>query len=209
MLPSPTQTDVSTHWLKPGTVSTHPGVQHYIENKYRECYGADIDCTYHNLLYAIDENGQYVAAVGYRTPAETFFLEQYLNTTAETVLTQLYGEKVDRDELVEIGNLVGDNRHAVFFLMQALWRHLTERSYQHVILTCTGKLQRRFRNLPLVKITHALKDNVENPESWGSYYDHSPQVMTGRLSTYDNRFRLKRNIGKFSLGFSDDQEFPR
>lgn len=178
-------------------------VHEYIERKYLDCYNAEIQCTYNNILYVTDKHNCFVAAVGYRQPEEAFFLEQYLDANAEAALSQLYNEPVSRSKIVEIGNMVGDNSHAVFFLMQELWSHLVQRDFQHVLLTCTSKLKRKFRNLPLTTIAAASRDDIKDPEMWGTYYEQNPCVMTGKLSSYDQRFSHHRYNGDLRIAFVD------
>jgi hypothetical protein len=151
------------------------------------------------VLAVTGADGRTLAAVGYRPPHKPFFLEQYLDDSAETAVSSQYGEAVPRSSLVEIGNLVGEDSHAVFFLMQSLWAHLHRENYRHALLTCTHKIKRRFRHLPLVALAEANQERVAAPEAWGSYYDNEPYVMTGRLCAYDQRFSHKRSAKRLAV----------
>ncbi len=173
----------------------------YIEKKYNECYNAQISCDYQHLLVVTNGQGEPVAAVGYRTPDTALFLEQYLNKPAEDVLSAVYKKTIHRSSIVEIGNLVGNDSRAVFFLMQELWSHLHEAQYRHAMLTCTKKLRRRFKHLPMHQVGIANKQRIANPASWGLYYEESPEVMTVRLESYDNRFSRVRHTDQLSFHY--------
>lgn len=181
------------------SLPTYNDICDYIETGYRRCYEANIRCDYPHLLVALDIEGTAVAAVGYRPADSALFLEQYLNEPAQYVLSAVYKEPVCRSSVVEIGNLVGDDSRAVFSLMQALWNRLYQHHYRYALLTCTQRLKRRFRYLPMHQLVVASNSRVSNHECWGRYFQESPVVMTGRLQEYDQRFSRVTQSGRLYI----------
>ena len=179
-----------------GAILDDATVRRFVESRYARHFGARIRCTYPHLLCAVDAAGRAVAAVGFRDPDEAFFLEQYLDAPAEDALSALYGRPVARDSIVEIGNLAGDGPAASFLVLQGVLHHLAARR-EHVLLTCTQRLKRRFGDLPHHRLAVADPARLaDDGETWGSYYDERPEVITGRLADYDQRFGRLAGLGR-------------
>jgi len=163
--------------------------QSFVEDCYSSAFGARIICDYPQLMVMTDNDSNPLAVVGIRTPDEPFFLEHYLDHCAENVLSDIYQTSIPRHSIVEIGNLVScSNPASTSKLMHQLWHYLINAGYEHLMMTSTQQLCRRFRNLPLQEICVAEKSNVAASSNWGSYYDNSPRVLAGELGEYDNRF---------------------
>ena len=135
-----------------------------------------------------------LAVAGIRTPEQPFYLEHYLDCSAEQALSEKFGCTVERSKIVEIGNLAGGkDRFATEFLMHRLWDHLVRSGYEYLILTGTRTLLRHLRTLPLHHLADAEAGRVPNTKQWGNYYQQSPRVVTGRLADYDFRYLLIKN----------------
>ncbi len=167
----------------------------FISRRYAQAHEAKVRCDYRELVVVEDERGRCRAAAGFRRPDEPFFLEHYLDADAGTVLSGVYGRSVPRATIVEIGNLAADDPRATFTLLQGLLHHLSEEGYEHVLLTCTRRLGRWFRDLPHVRLANADPARVPDAARWGRYYEHAPEVITGRLRDYDQRFALLTGRG--------------
>lgn len=160
-----------------------------ISKKYRTRYGADITCQYDDFLVVTDYSGEkLLAATGYRKPSTPFFLEHYLPSSAEMCLSQLYQREIKRQHLVEVGNFVGHNGKAAFTLLHVLLNHLRDQHYQHLLLTCTRQLKRTLHGLPIHVLARASQTKLPTQINWGSYYQQTPEVVTGQLGDYDQRF---------------------
>ncbi len=160
-----------------------------ISEKYHSHFGANIQCQYRELIVVTDtDHKELLSAVGYRKPDSDFFLENYLNRSAECYMSEIYKEEISREHLVEIGNFIGNNGKAAYTLMHKLSGHLAKEGYQHLLLTCTRQLKRTFQGLPFHVLAKANREDVPKGDHWGSYYQQKPEVITGRLSDYDRRY---------------------
>ena len=164
--------------------------QDFIEHNYLRVFGARIHADFPTIMTVVDDGMNIQCAAGLRTSAEPFYLEHYLNHSAEQSLSQYYGRAIDRNTIVEIGNLAGgESPRATYYLMHQLWRFLAGSDIEHVMLTCTKPLRRRFRYLPLHQLVDADPKCIPDSTRWGSYYSLQPHVMTGLVHDYDMRFR--------------------
>ena len=178
----------------PGTRKpSYRSSQRFVEAQYAKAHSARISCDFPRLLSVLDEQQTTLAVAGIRTPDQPFFLEHYLDCSAEQSLGEQYGCSVKREKIVEIGNLAGGkDRYATEFLMHRLWDHLVRSGYEYLLLTGTRPLLRHFRSLPLHHLADAKADRIPNASQWGSYYEKAPRVVVGRLSDYDFRYLASR-----------------
>ncbi len=160
-----------------------------IESRFREVHAADIQCQYKELIVCTDGEGREVlAAAGIRRPEQRFYLEHYLPTSAQACVSTLRQRAIPREHLVEVGNFVAFQGRAAFVLMHSLFRFLQRANFRHIVMTCTGQLRRSFKGMPMHRLAAAHQHRVDTPQQWGSYYQQGPEVITGQLSHYDQRF---------------------
>lgn len=162
-------------------------VARFIENVYRQRYGARMVVDYPTLVSVRDETGRIVAAAGFRFAAdECLFLEQYTTTPVELLVG------APRGEIVEIGNLASHRPGASMFLFMALACHLDALRARHAVITCTRPLERRLSLLGLEprKICRADPARLDaGRDDWGTYYDSRPNVVCGDLELACRRLR--------------------
>lgn len=181
----------TAHKLKTPDLPLLDRAHAFIEQCYSKAYGASVTCHYPELLVVTDETGEVRAAAGIRGPEERFFLEHYLDSPAEVIVSDTFNCPVPRDQLVEVGSLAGGADHrATAALMHTLWRSLVDRGYGVLLVTATRPLLHRFRHLPLQKLAPANPARVPGARKWGTYYENQPAVIAGRLHQYDSRFRV-------------------
>lgn len=160
-----------------------------IESRYRDVYAADMRCQHDELLVCTDSQGQQVlAAAGIRRPDRLFYLENYLPSSAEACVSKLRQRQVQRRYLVEVGNFVAFQGRAALVLMHSLFRYLVQADFRHILMTCTRQLKRSFKGMPTQVLAPARQHRVEDGKIWGSYYQQNPEVITGELGAYDQRF---------------------
>ena len=154
-------------------------VERFIKNVYEQSYFADICVEYPLLMSVCNADGDILAAVGFRYAAEEpLFLEQYTNSSIETVLN------CKRGEIAEIGNLASAGKGASIFLFAALASYLDQRGIKYAAVTGTNVLYRYFEKIGLQPriICDATPAALKHHNShWGSYYDAQPCVMAGSI----------------------------
>jgi hypothetical protein len=160
-------------------------VEEFIAGHFYKSHKAEVDSF---LPYVLTSRTQkkITSTVGFRVGnnSEAFFLEQYLDDSAENTLADLLGKTVERSTLAEIGNLTSQfpgASQALFVLIVAV---LYEAGYEWALFTVTPHVQKMVDGLGIV--TQELCD--ANPErlddkgdSWGGYYKNRPKVIAGNL----------------------------
>lgn len=177
--------------IVPATAADRQAVEQFIIDIYAKAYGAKIGVHYPTLMSVRDEAGSILAAVGFRSAAESpLFLEQYLDRPVQDVL------RTPRRQIAEIGSLASNGGGASLFLFVALSAYLCSRGFTKAAITGTSQLQQRFRSLGLQPVRHAQADAnllLSHDEDWGNYYETQPYVISGSL---DKSYRqLKKRLG--------------
>jgi hypothetical protein len=138
------------------------------------------------LLLALHEpSGEPRAVVGCRAAAtERLFLEAYTCEPIEAVLTRTIGAAVPRDSIVEIGSLACRSGRAAVQIVQAVIPALLNAGFSWVVFTGADTVVSVFRHLklaPRVLCTADPRRLGDERYDWGTYYEHDPHVMAGRL----------------------------
>ncbi len=159
----------------------------FIRNSYQAAYGASIQHFLPILLALRDAYGAHRAALGLR-PAKhsSLFLEQYLEYPIEQTLSQQFLRPIQRDGIVEVGNLAIRERSTIRSLIIAMTAFLCTAKYEWVVFTIGPSLSNSFTRLGLQLTDLGPASPLALPEqerdNWGSYYAQQPRVMAGRLS---------------------------
>jgi|SRR5512145_3264930 hypothetical protein len=185
-LPPVVRTGRATARLEP-IHRTHPhraSFEQFIAARFDRAYGARVGHFSPHLLGVRDALARWQAASGY-TPAagQRLFLEQYFDRPVEDSLAGL-GRPVARERIVEVGNLAAASAGMARTLIPLLARHLHRLGYEWVVFTATRELRNSFRRLGLNPLRLARADPArlaDGGASWGSYYQHDPLVMAGRI----------------------------
>ena len=140
--------------------------------------------------------GRLTAAIGMQSASQgTLFLEQYLPAPIEQVLSAQTGQVVRREQILEIGNLVSVRPGSSLLLMVALSELIAASRFRWVTFTATSEVQSLLTKLhyqPLL-LAAASVDKVQQPNSWGAYYQKQPKVMAGfALPAIDSARNLQR-----------------
>jgi hypothetical protein len=137
------------------------------------------------LLLALRDGGDIRGVVGCRPAAhEPLFLEKYTCEPVECVLAKKLAVSVRREELVEIGGLACRGGRAAVDIVKALAPLLLHVGFSWVVFTGADTVMKVFRRLQLEPHVLCPADPLalgEERHEWGTYYDHNPQVMAGRL----------------------------
>ena len=158
----------------------------FIRNEYREHFDADVREFMPTFLALHDAAGRISAAVGCRSAAlEPLFLEVYTEQPIERMIEMRAGAPVPRDRIVEIGSLACRDGRAAMAIIRALAPYLIEAGFSWVAFTGADTVVNVLRRMNLEPLALCVADSSRLGASrllWGSYYDHDPVVMAGRLT---------------------------
>jgi hypothetical protein len=160
-------------------------VERFIEQTFHHAYGAEIGGHYPTLMSVHDEEDNILAAVGFRfAKEEPLFLEQYLDVPVEQMLRDHYPKPVEREVIVEVGNLASLGQGASIFLFAALNAYLAQQGIKIVTFTATDFLHRYFTKLGMSTVVLGEADQGrlrDGGVSWGTYYKENPRVVSGSV----------------------------
>jgi hypothetical protein len=161
------------------------GLERFIAGSYEKAYGAHVTHYADYLVGLRNASGAWAAGLGYTpTGREPLFIEQYLDQPVEDAIGSILSVPVERDQIVEVGNLAACASGAARHIIAAMGVLLHELNRTWVVFTSTRALLNSFDRLEVATITLARADPARLPDggaSWGSYYDTDPQVMTANI----------------------------
>jgi len=171
----------------------HPGhrdrdqAETFIREVFAKKYDAHIvSFMPHLIRLRYDKTGACYSVAGYKEAISgSLFVEQYLRQSVDYELSRRIGQSVNRDVIVEVGNLAeagpGGGRDAIIALVSFLFGA----GYQWGVVTAVPQLANGFRRLGLKYIELGEADpsklSAEQRASWGSYYDHKPKIRAADL----------------------------
>ncbi|MDH4568101.1 thermostable hemolysin [Pseudomonas sp. BN414] len=190
--------------LLPGT----PGrtqTEDFVHRRFLSAHGADIRQFMPELLSLRNHHGALSAATGIRLAEQgPLFLEQYLERSAEALISALTGGEVRREQVVEVGNLASINAGNARLIIVAMTWLLNLRELEWVVFTGAPALVNSFHRLGLEPLPLGEADPerlAEGQQQWGTYYEQKPQVFTGSIRLGFEQ--LQRNGVLARLGFPD------
>lgn len=158
--------------------------ENFIRTVFKNRYAAQIK-SFAPSLMMLEQDDRIVAATGWRgADAEPLFLERYLDAPIESVMEKLTGQQLERQRIVEVGNLASEKAGGSLQVILNLSRHLDKSGYEWVVFTATQELIGIFTKLGLPLLALAKADPARlgsEASDWGSYYDTQPIVVTGRI----------------------------
>lgn len=170
-------------------------VENYIRNRFSSVHNAQVSHFLPNII-SLRCGDFYSAAVGL-APAgnHKLFAETYLSVPAENAISATLGISVERNNIVEIGNLVSTWKGSSLLLFIFIGELMERMGYHWVLFTATSEVRRLLDRLHFSPIVlaeadpHALSDGGA---SWGSYYAHQPLVMCGDIRPALEKARKNR-----------------
>jgi hypothetical protein len=161
-------------------------LEDFVRREFLAHFGARIRHFMPELLGLHGPDGSIRAVVGCRAAAaEPLFLETYTREPVEIALQSLNGFFVPREHIVEIGSLACRNAAAAIAIVRALVPYLLRTGYSWVVFTGADTVMNVFRHLGLAPRPLCAADPLllgEARHDWGTYYDHEPHVMAGRIA---------------------------
>jgi hypothetical protein len=160
-------------------------VEAFIGAVYRERFRAELRHFAPVLVSLHDDQGECVAAAGYRAAdIGPLFLERYLSDAVESLLPAPAGHRPQRQRIVEVGHLAAVRAGEGRRLILLLGPHLAGRGFEWVVSTLTQELRNLFLRMGVAPLALGVADPEvlgDDAAQWGSYYDHRPLVLAGRL----------------------------
>ncbi|HRP22866.1 MAG TPA: thermostable hemolysin [Thauera sp.] len=179
--------------LVPADAARRAAVQDFIRDRFAAHYQADVRHFMPCLFGLEADDGSLHGAVGCRSAAvQPLFLERYLDESIEDAIAARSGERVERADVVEVGNLAARGAGLSRLLIVALTRLLAAEGVRWAGFTGTPALINSFRRLGIV--LHGLApadplrlgvDHEQWRAEWGTYYDNRPQVMVAEVPGAD------------------------
>ncbi len=155
-----------------------------ISQKFASAYGAKLSQFLPSLL-RLKVSGELGAVVGIREASEgALFLEQYLDAPIEQSVASAFMTPVDRDQIIEIGNLAADIPGLAYSLFAVLAVVLNEAGYRWVACTATPQVAVMLAKMGFSsqKICGADPQRLEKGSAaWGEYYASRPKVIVGDI----------------------------
>jgi hypothetical protein len=159
-------------------------IEAFIREVFARHYDARVTAFAPHLL-AYEQQGRVVAAAGWRDASrEPLFLEHYLDSPIEVLLTHLFDRSVARERIVEVGNLASEKPGGSLDIILDLAARLDRLGYEWVVFTATRELIGMFARLglPLLVLNKADPARLgADAAAWGRYYDTGPIVVAGRI----------------------------
>ena len=176
---------VQLHVWKEGDPERHLA-EAFIRECYQDSYAADVRIFMPYLLGVTDENENISAVIGFRPGGrEPLFLENYLDLPAEHTLCEASGSPVDRQQIVEVGNLASSDSASFRILLIGLVTLLDRLPGTNWIMCTVGdrlfRLLRRTRFFPLVLQQASPQRLSPQHGEWGSYYQSARTVVAGNV----------------------------
>lgn len=122
-------------------------VERYVFEQFQSYHGATVR-DFMPLLLTTSCSDRYIATAGIRPACgHNLHLEQYLPETAEKALGKVAGEYINREHVVEIGNLVATQRGSSQLLFLILAAVLHRAGFEWLVCTATPQVQKTIRHL--------------------------------------------------------------
>jgi hypothetical protein len=157
----------------------------FIREEYRQHFEADVREFMPTFLALHDAAGRICAAVGCRSAAlEPLFLEVYTERPIETMIAERTSVHVPREQIAEIGSLACRNGRSAVAIIRALTPYLIDAGFSWVAFTGADSVVKVLRRMKLEPLELCVADCSKlgpSGSAWGSYYEHDPVVMAGRL----------------------------
>ena len=172
--------------------------QAFIHDAYARAFGADITQFYPSILTLSDDQSRLLGALGARwASGQELFLECYLDRPVCELIGNQAGVPVNRDAIVELGNIALGRpvvTHTFMSLIGA-WLHHFQVSW--LVCALTSTLRRLFvrSGVELLHLAPARPERLgEKARAWGSYYSHDPTIVAIELAPSLLRFNQRHGV---------------
>ena len=174
-------------------------IKTFIANKYEQSFGANLTHFLPNLMVEINLNDDIDYAYGFcPSNLQPLFLERYLPNPIDQILSKKYGKSIERQDIVEVGNLVianlSDSANTFLNIITCL-KHM---GFTWIVCTTTRMLRVLFHHVGILPdvICRADKSilSVCEQQQWGSYYETNPKILVGNIDLCIQQVMAKQQI---------------
>jgi hypothetical protein len=162
-------------------------VERFVAAVYQRRFGAVVRQFAPVLVSLHDEQGERVAAAGYRAARlGPLFLERYLSAPVQALLPAAPA----REGIVEVGHLAAVRAGEGRRLIRLLGPHLSSQGFEWAVSTLTQELRNLLVRMGVSRLALGVADPAllgEQAAQWGRYYEHKPLVLAGRLDAATQR----------------------
>ncbi|KAF0864560.1 thermostable hemolysin [Pseudomonas sp. LD120] len=171
----------------------------YISQRFQQVHGARIHQFMPELFGLSNLEGALCAVAGVRMASSgPLFLERYLDAPIEGLIDTAAQRPVERQGVVEVGNLAASDTGSARLSIIAITWLLAMGDLEWVAFTGNIGLVNSFHRLGLRPLTLCAADPErlgEERHHWGSYYQSQPSVHVGSIRA---GFIHLRNMGMFN-----------
>ncbi|WP_062381610.1 thermostable hemolysin [Pseudomonas abietaniphila] len=157
----------------------------FIQHRFHQAHNAEINHFMPELFGLHDEAGTLCAVAGVRKAmCGPLFLEHYLDDPIEQVIERHAARPVDRQGIVEVGNLAASTLGSARLSIITVTWLLAMGGLEWVAFTGNAGLVNSFNRLGLRPVTLCAADPLrlgEERHTWGNYYDTQPHVHVGDI----------------------------
>jgi len=168
-----------------------------VKKVFSKSYQADVN-EFLPFMFSLEQEGELLAAVGIRNANnQSLFVEKYLATPIQKIISKDSKQFVARNDVVEIGNLISEKAGMSQLLFILLAFSLEKLQIRWVSYTATAQVEKLLSKLNLspVVITQAQESDVANGLShWGSYYQNQPKVCYGDVKQACRQLRNNKRV---------------
>ena len=175
------------------------GTERFIDQQFFKSYGAQYS-EYMPWLISMRRQGQLSACAGVAIAADKnpLFLERYLPSSIESLVSKNCGMPITRGQIAEVGSLAGSSfggghvgsSRLLYIVLASV---LEEIGIEWMVFTATRPLLISLQRLGLKHCMlgdadESFLDDAERSR-WGSYYEHQPRVVAAPLSSANESIR--------------------
>ena len=157
----------------------------FIQERFRQAHNAEINQFMPELFGLKDGAGTLCAVTGARLATSgPLFLENYLDKPIELAIEDVASRAVDRQGIVEVGNLAASNLGSARLSIITITWLLAMGGLEWVAFTGNTNLVNSFHRLGLRPVKLCAADSLrlgEERHTWGTYYDTQPNVHVGDI----------------------------
>lgn len=157
----------------------------FIQHRFRQAHNAEIRSFMPELFGLHDNSGTLCAVAGVRVATSgRLFLERYLDQPVEQMIEARADRPVERQGIVEVGNLAASNLGSARLSIITVTWLLAMGGLEWVAFTGNAGLVNSFNRLGLRPVTLCAADPMrlgEDRHAWGHYYDTQPNVHVGDI----------------------------
>jgi hypothetical protein len=167
-------------------------VEAYVHDKFNESYAANVQ---HFLPYflTLKCNDNICSVVGFRlAESGPLYLEKYLQHPIEQEIGMRFNTAIQRESVIEIGNLVSTWRGSSQLLFILLTDLLMRINREWVVFTATKDVEHLLQKMhfTLIPLGEASKNMLgDEKDQWGSYYQDKPRLILGHIPSAMSRLK--------------------